>query len=466
MPFAFFVVSINPNKIGAMNFLPSVRSPGHRTLFGCLLLVCAAVVTPGAAQVGDGEGFWQPRSSVNAPVPRRAHTAVWTGSEMIVWGGENGAPLGNGGRYEPHANIWTSPASTGAPAARYDHTAIWTGSEMIVWGGRTTATSYLNSGARYNPTADTWTPVSQAGAPSERALHAAVWTGTNMLVWGGRNSERLGNGASYDPVTDTWKPLSTENDPIPRSSFTAVWTGREMIVWGGLSVTGSFLTSGGRYEPGGDTWTETALSGAPRGRYDHSAVWTGNQMVIWGGNSGGSINTGGNYNPNVNTWLDVNTTDSATARQLHTAVWDGGEMIVWGGYRFDSTDGSTTHLSDGGLYFPGINFWFEPRPLQAPPRSGHTSVWIGGEMLMFGGGNAETMLGDLWTFVQLQPTISVERDEGGLATIHWEPPLPGVVVEGSAALEPADWEAIEADTREPVIVSTGGTIRFYRVTRP
>jgi hypothetical protein len=26
-------------------------------------------------------------------------------------------------------------SATGAPAARYQHTAVWTGSEMIVWGG-------------------------------------------------------------------------------------------------------------------------------------------------------------------------------------------------------------------------------------------------------------------------------------------------------------------------------------------
>ena len=55
---------------------------------------------------------------------------------MIVWGGyETAAALNDGGRYNPAANSWTAVPTTGAPAARYRHTAVWTGSEMIVWGG-------------------------------------------------------------------------------------------------------------------------------------------------------------------------------------------------------------------------------------------------------------------------------------------------------------------------------------------
>jgi hypothetical protein len=32
---------------------------------------------------------WDPTSLINAPTARLDHTAVWTGSEMIVWGGFN-----------------------------------------------------------------------------------------------------------------------------------------------------------------------------------------------------------------------------------------------------------------------------------------------------------------------------------------------------------------------------------------
>src|SRR6185436_18183838 len=62
----------------------------------------------------------------------------WTGEEMIVWGGSAQAStlLNTGGRYNPLSDSWTS-TSTGAnvPPARFDHSAVWTGTEMIVWGG-------------------------------------------------------------------------------------------------------------------------------------------------------------------------------------------------------------------------------------------------------------------------------------------------------------------------------------------
>src|SRR5262249_15859507 len=48
-------------------------------------------------------------------------------------------------------DTWTATTLTNAPAARAGHTAVWTGSEMIVWGGGDD-----NTGGRYNPSTDTW----------------------------------------------------------------------------------------------------------------------------------------------------------------------------------------------------------------------------------------------------------------------------------------------------------------------
>lgn len=54
---------------------------------------------------------------------------------MIVWGGDN--PLNTGSRYDPVANSWSATSLVNVPDARYYHTAIWTGNQMIVWGGYT-----------------------------------------------------------------------------------------------------------------------------------------------------------------------------------------------------------------------------------------------------------------------------------------------------------------------------------------
>ena len=55
----------------------------------------------------------------------------------------------------PSTDHWRTIAITNAPTERYGHTAIWTGSEMIVWGGRN-ENSFLDTGGRYNPGTDTW----------------------------------------------------------------------------------------------------------------------------------------------------------------------------------------------------------------------------------------------------------------------------------------------------------------------
>ena len=81
------------------------------------------------------ENSWM--ATAAPPEARDSHTAVWTGSEMIIWGGEaNNSLLNTGGRYDPATDTWTFTNSSGAPTARTDHTAVWTGTEMVVWGGR------------------------------------------------------------------------------------------------------------------------------------------------------------------------------------------------------------------------------------------------------------------------------------------------------------------------------------------
>lgn len=70
---------------------------------------------------------------------------------MIVWGGRKDMDYFNtGGLYDPVTDTWTT-TSTGAncPSERLYHTTVWTGSEMIVWGGDSGI--LLNNGGIYIP---------------------------------------------------------------------------------------------------------------------------------------------------------------------------------------------------------------------------------------------------------------------------------------------------------------------------
>src|SRR5438094_3229457 len=58
-------------------------------------------------------------------------------------------------------DTWTGISTANAPSGRDGHTAVWTGSEMVVWGGYGgQALGILNTGGRYNPSTDSWTATS------------------------------------------------------------------------------------------------------------------------------------------------------------------------------------------------------------------------------------------------------------------------------------------------------------------
>ena len=56
---------------------------------------------------------------------------VWGATRPIVQGQFNTGGAGTG----PDTDSWIATRTTNAPSARAAHTAVWTGSEMIVWGG-------------------------------------------------------------------------------------------------------------------------------------------------------------------------------------------------------------------------------------------------------------------------------------------------------------------------------------------
>ena len=311
---------------------------------------------------------WAATSTTNAPEPRGGHTAVWTGGEMLVWAGANASGNFNtGGIYNPNLNGWAVINTANAPTARSGHTAVWTGTEMIVWGN-----SGDTSGGRYNRGTNSWTVTSTVNAPEARGGNTAVWTGTEMIVWGGfANFDPLNTGARYNPGTNSWTATSTVNAPTARGGHSAVWTGSEMIVWGGTADT-----TGGRYNPNMDSWMPTATAPAPR--YLHTAVWTGSEMIVWGGVwYPYTVDTGGRYNPTTDSWAATSIINAPEARYDHRAVWTGSEMIVWGGWLF---------LNTGGKYNPISDSWTATTTANAPVgRYAYTTVWTGAEMIVWGG---------------------------------------------------------------------------------
>lgn len=92
-----------------------------------------------------------------------------------------------GGKYDPNTDNWIPTSTYDAPEARSSQTAVWTGTEMIIWAGVGGSGAYPVVGGKYSPSTDTWTGTSADSAPAGRVFHTAVWTGNEMIVWGGQD---------------------------------------------------------------------------------------------------------------------------------------------------------------------------------------------------------------------------------------------------------------------------------------
>lgn len=270
--------------------------------------------------------------------------AAWTGTEMLVFGMTTGA-------YDPVTNTWR-------PISRYpgpvSPAAVWTGHEVIMWGGGCCGGANAN-GSAYDPATDTWrklppSPLSARYAPG-------VWTGHEMIIAGGRDPN-AGEGrwvradaAAYNPATRTWRTLPPM--PRPRSYATVVWDGTEALFLGG-SLTNSHgpTASGVAFNPSTGQWRR--LPRMEFGRAEFAAVWTGHQVLAWGGLTG-SYGTqtvpphGEAYDPVANRWSALPQAP-LRGRAGPQAVWTGSQMIVWGG-RFEGSR-TTTFAHDGAAYQP------------------------------------------------------------------------------------------------------------------
>ena len=368
-----------------------------------------------------GTDWWEilPAAPISA---RSGPSVVWTGSQMLVWGGNDGTTrFGDGALYSPSSRTWSTVGGAGAPSARNAAAALWTGSEVIVWGG-TGSGGVLGDGAMYDPSTDTWRDMSSAGAPSARTNVAVVWTGSEMIVWGGSTSPSGGpfvdSGARFDPSIGpggVWVLLpATTGTPSARGASLAAWTGSEMIVWGGASGTMTAHDDGASFDPATGTWTPLPESRLP-GRYQSTGVWTGTDFLFWGGwdfNTSRSMSDGAKHLVGTSSWLPLSASPLPTGHARHSVVWTGAEMIVWGGHNYG---GSPFVRNDGARYDPFADTWtMMTLDTTITARTHHGTAWTGQQMLVFGGGDGgggaiTTAVGAAYTYCPL-PGVEICDD--------------------------------------------------------
>jgi hypothetical protein len=232
------------------------------------------------------------RRGAPGPLLHRDRAAqVWTGTELVIWGGD---PDGDSGAaYDPVADRWRRIAPAPIPA-RCGATTAWTGREMLVWGqacqlspGPSPGRSrYATTGAAYEPGTDRWR-VLPDGPVEAGSILTSVWTGPKV---GGPVDDGqwillqpTSPTVSFAPVRKQWRTLP----PVPRpyAALVAQWTGTEVVVLGTEILEKGPSTVGAAYrhwtaalDPASGRWRELPQPPLELGT---TAVWDGKRLIAW-----------------------------------------------------------------------------------------------------------------------------------------------------------------------------------------
>lgn len=260
--------------------------------------------TPSGTPVAGGTWWAIPDAPGEA-----AGAPVWTGEELVVWGGPNrqGRVAADGVAYRPASRQWRALAPSPLDP-RSGHSGVWTGAEVLYWGGTHDAKA-LGEGAAYNPKTDRWRALPRSPLPP-RSGHEATWTGREMVIWGGLDQccaidSIIHNvaAAAYDPATNRWRRLADVPPPWSGDDGPAVTAATEdhLYVWrdgrlGALDLRADRWRDLGAPPPAARGETECMMSNGPVS----VGAFTAERLVVWTG--GCAARDGAAYDLRAGTW--------------------------------------------------------------------------------------------------------------------------------------------------------------------
>jgi hypothetical protein len=286
-------------------------------------------------------------------------------------------------------------------AGRVDHTAVWTGTSMIVFGGSSNTGTYYADAAAFTPgvgaSPGTWATL--PAPPLKARGHAiGIWTGTVMVIWGGADaSTGYNDGAIYDPSSSStpWRTIPAA--PIAGREAYGVWSPatNELIVWGGEGANSTPIFADGAAYKLGPTPGWRTLATKPPLRTLFGVTRLNTQMVVFGGASASntaSYNDAYAYDPVANAWATLTSPPGLDVRSYVTGVTTGASATFWGGWGADGAERSNGASWDG-------NKW---TPIAAPPttvtakqgRDSYGAWYAAGKLWAFGGFDGSTAIGD------------------------------------------------------------------------
>jgi len=334
---------------------------------GTLLIVWGGAnsdnqVRSDGAAYDPATGEW--RALPAGPLSARMDPAsTWTGSQLLIWGGyekfDQSQVAGDGATYDPATDRWRllSPSPL---APRAQATAVWTGAEAVILGGQPAQQAganpaYEGDGAAYGPTADRWQLIP---APTPPAGHPLMWRTAiqadgELLAWSvwwsetqtGSNGFTMSGGAdlfTYIEATGTWQVVPQADGALPDIEE-VLWTGRQAVVRGityncGPCPGPAVPEATALYDPATNAWTR--LSPDPLAGDHMASAWTGDALFSFNpGFSGGSFASpsvtiepgdASVYDPTGGTWTMLPPAPSGCDMDPSDApVWTGRQLLLY-----------------------------------------------------------------------------------------------------------------------------------------
>jgi hypothetical protein len=294
-------------------------------------------------------------------MPRFFASGVWTGSEVVVWGGWDPARdqfLSDGAAYDPKADSWRVIAD-GPLHEREGHLAAWTGSEMLIWGGRIRNYIEPPDGAAYDPVTDIWREIAP-GPLNWNGGSASIWTGAEWIIASTTSSDGRTRFAAYDPVADAWSTLPSIN-VSDRPTKSLAWTGDQLIL---RDFEGELY----RLPKGAPEWIPLGIPDDLR--LSSGIEWTGDHLlgIAWQHVNHQLFQFLVGWDPASANWLSV----PQAPRYL-------GDRLVWG-------DGRLIVVGSDLAYDTASQAWWEIPIPDIEADYGNIVLWAGDRLFIWGGG--------------------------------------------------------------------------------
>lgn len=362
-----------------------------------------ASASPAGVSVGKLAGYRWSRLPAAPIVGRGGGAAIWTGSQMIVWGGaaDNGQLFADGAAYDPARHNWTQlPASPLSPRA--DPAATMAGNSVFIWGGQTGAqqNGRVNDGALYDPTTRRWAQLPPAPVTTYDWAQA-FWTGGHVILLTtppGQDTTVV-HADAFDPDTRQWSTLPDLKLPRdhPALWITAVAAPDRLYVWVHWSRSIHLSATSGEVRSGIDGFTlDTAKSSWASNQLvpdQHHAVdqslWTGHDLIL----PASDIYCGlCSHPPSMNRHGYLVNPDTGDIQPLpHGPVDDLTPHYLWTGKALLAYDTGTYTSGPTGADLPGEAAAWDPTTNRwtslpsAPLASQQTvAVWTGASLIEWG----------------------------------------------------------------------------------